>query len=577
MGTMRFESKVLMKSISLGLAITLGLAGLIGWVVAAEPASRDGASRLDAASSDGSLVADGASADAAAPAVAAPTFNRDIAPILFKNCSSCHHPGEVAPFSLLTYADAHKHSTEMADLTLNRQMPPWKPEHGFGEFLGERRLAAGDIATIQNWVKTGRPEGDPADLPAPPKYVEGWMLGEPDLVLKVPKAYTLRADGPDVMRSFVIPLDLPEDKYVEAVEFRPANRKIVHHALLFIDSTGRARAQDGADGKPGFGRGGGLGFVPSGGLGGWAPGMVPHRMPDGVARILRKDSDLVIQTHFHPSGKVETEQSTVGLYFAKRTPSRIFVSHMRIAGGGRLNVAAGEKNYEIKQTFTVPADVKLQAIFPHAHLICKEIEVKATFPDGKTVPLIWIKNWDWDWQDDYFYVHPLDIPRGTQVSMRFRYDNSEDNLKNPASPPAGSIGESRPPTKWRSASSTSSWIEPPPTRWRGPRSPPAPTQTVRACNVGSMRSGAIKRRAAPVGTQRRMRRRSNCVGHNRCLAAGIWYIYHRSSRDMGYGSVLFVSRSDDHNGRAERLPGRLAVGYATRRGTAGVPLPDLGY
>jgi mono/diheme cytochrome c family protein len=368
--------------------------------------------------------------------VAEPTFNRDIAPILFQNCATCHHPGEVAPFPLLTYSDAKKHSSEIAELTHMRQMPPWKPEHGFGEFVGERRLSDQQIATIQQWVKTGRAEGNAADLPPQPKFAEGWVLGEPDLVVTVPKAFTLHGEGRDVFRSFAVPLNLSEDKYVEALEFRPSNRKIVHHALFFLDASGRARGQDGADGQPGFGRGaGGLGFIPSGGLGGWAPGVTPKRLPTGVGRVVKKGSDLVIQTHFHPSGKAETEQSTVGLYFAKKPPEKLFVSSMRGLPRMKLDIPPGDNHYELSDSFTVPADVKLQGVFPHAHLICKEVEVTATLPDGKKIPVIWIKDWDWDWQDEYLYSHPLDIPKGTQVHMRFRFDNSEANVKNPSKPP----------------------------------------------------------------------------------------------------------------------------------------------
>lgn len=365
-----------------------------------------------------------------------PTFTRDIAPILFEHCAACHHAGEVAPFSLLTYADARKHSSEIAELTASRQMPPWKPEHGFGEFVGERRLSDEQIATIAAWVKAGRPEGEAADLAPAPKFAEGWVLGEPDLVVTVPKPFNVPAEGRDIIRSFVVPLNLAEDKYVEAVEFRPSNRKVVHHAILELDASGQARQLDGADGQPGFGRGaGGPGFIPSGGLGGWAPGVTPRRLPEGVARVLRKGSDLVIQTHFHPSGKAALEQSTVGLYFARRSPEKLFVSFMKAAQPRKLDIAPGDKNFELTQDFVVPSDLTLQAVFPHAHLVCKEIQVSATLPDGKDLPIIWIRNWDWDWQDEYQFAHPLHVPKGTHVHMRFRFDNSSENLKNPSNPP----------------------------------------------------------------------------------------------------------------------------------------------
>jgi mono/diheme cytochrome c family protein len=367
------------------------------------------------------------------PPSASPTFSKDIAPILFQNCASCHHPGEVAPFSLLSYRDAKKHAREIAQVTQSRQMPPWKPVHGFGEFVGERRLTDEQIASIAKWVAAGKPEGNAADLPAAPIFVEGWQLGTPDLVVKMPEAYTLKAEGNDVFRCFVIPLNLTEDKYVQAVEFRPSNRKIVHHSLFYLDTSGRARQLDARDPGPGYEGAGGPRFAPAGGLGGWAPGVTPRRLPDGIGRLVPKGADLVIQTHFHPSGKVETEQSSVGLYFLKKPPENLFISTLR--GARRLDIPAGKKDYEIRSSFTVPSHVVLQGVFPHAHLLCKEIEVTATLPDGKTLPIIWIKDWNWDWQDEYLYRKPLDIPKGTRVDMRFRYDNSMDNPRNPTRPP----------------------------------------------------------------------------------------------------------------------------------------------
>ncbi|HWE96603.1 MAG TPA: hypothetical protein VG269_21770 [Tepidisphaeraceae bacterium] len=371
--------------------------------------------------------------DRSAKLTGGPTFNKDVAPIVFDHCASCHRPGEVAPFPLLTYADVKKHAKEIDQVITSRQMPPWRPEHGYGDFIGERRLTDGQIDTLEGWLKSEKAEGNAADLPATPKFPQGWQLGEPDLVVKMPEAYTVKAEGRDEFRIFVLPLNLTEDKYVEAVEYRPGNRKIVHHALLYLDTSGRAKQLDDADPLPGYGHGGGLGFMPSGGLGGWAPGVTPRRLPDGIGRLVKKGSDLVLQTHFHPSGKVETEQSTVGLYFAKKTPQKLFISTMQIAG--RLDIPAGEKNYETSRSFVVPTDVKLAGVFPHAHLLCKEVQVTATLPDGKELSIIWIKDWDWDWQDEYLYQHPIDIPQGTKVFMRFRYDNSADNPRNPTTPP----------------------------------------------------------------------------------------------------------------------------------------------
>ncbi|HEX8913008.1 MAG TPA: hypothetical protein VF796_11660 [Humisphaera sp.] len=362
------------------------------------------------------------------------TFNKDVAPILFDKCASCHRPGEVAPFSLLTYADAKRRSTQLAEVTGSRFMPPWLPAAGHGEFAGERRLNDSQIATIKAWADAGAPEGDPKDLPPQPKFVDGWALGEPDMVVKMPEKYTLRAEGRDVFRIFTIPLELTEDKYVTAVDFRPGNRKIVHHALFFLDASGQARKLDEADKEPGYSSAG-LGFVPAGGLGGWAPGVTAHHLPDGVARILRKGTDLVVQVHFHPSGKVETEQSTIGLYFAKKVPQKLTLSLPKPLNRRQLDIPPGEKNFVMTDTFVLPFEVSVIGVFPHAHLLCKEIKIDATLPDGKVVPVIWIKNWDWNWQDEFLFKQEMRFPANTRVDQKYVFDNSADNERNPNSPP----------------------------------------------------------------------------------------------------------------------------------------------
>jgi mono/diheme cytochrome c family protein len=362
------------------------------------------------------------------------TFNKDIAPIIFNNCTGCHHTGEVAPFALMNYSDVRRHSHEIADLTAHRQMPPWKPEQGFGDFVGARRLTDQQIELIGQWVKQGRPEGNPSDLPPTPKFKSGWTLGEPDMIVRMPQPFNVRADGPDQYRVFVIPLNLTKDQYVTAVEYRPSNPRIVHHSLFYLDNSGMARQLEAeSPDKPGYARTGSPGFVPSGGLGGWAPGVTPRFLPDGVGRPVRAGADLVLHTHFHPSGKPEKEQSMVGLYFAKKPPEKLLVSIPH--GSNRIDIPAGDKDYVVENSFTLPRDVELQAVFPHAHLVCRQIKVTATLPDGKLLPLIWIKDWDWNWQDYYQYSHVLKIPAGTKVTMRFTYDNSTDNPHNPSNPP----------------------------------------------------------------------------------------------------------------------------------------------
>jgi mono/diheme cytochrome c family protein len=369
---------------------------------------------------------------------AAPTYTHDIAPIINDNCVSCHRSGEVAPFTLGTYTDVKKRADQIVDVTHDRYMPPWKPEPGYGNFVGSRRLPDEQLKLIADWEKAGCPEGDPKDLPPAPTFSDGWQNGPPDMIVKMPRAFTLPGDGDggrDVFRAFVIPLNIDTDKYVTAVEFHPDNRRIVHHALFFLDTSGAAAKKAAAshDGQPGFATFGGPGFLPSGGLGGWAPGAMPNPLPDGWGKMLRKGSDLVMQIHFHPSGKEETEQASLGIYFAKTKPERV------VAGGAArnffINIAPGDSNYVVKGSYTVPVDVDLIGITPHAHLLCKDMKGTATLPDGSKKDLIWIKDWDFAWQGQYRYAAPVRLPAGTVVNLVYTYDNSDKNVRNPNTPP----------------------------------------------------------------------------------------------------------------------------------------------
>jgi cytochrome c553 len=375
-------------------------------------------------------------------------FTRDVAPILYANCVSCHHVGEAGPFPLVTFADAHKHADLIAQVTQSKQMPPWKAQAGYGHFKNERHLSDADIATLAQWAKEQAPEGDSSLLPAVPEFAsEGeWQLGKPDLVVQVAQPYTVYASGPDVFRCFVVPLKLPKDQFVTAVEFRPSNRRVVHHALLFLDDRGLAQkaqtswtAAHPEDKQIGYNHFGGPGFTPTGGLGGWAPGATPSFLPDGVARYLAAGSDLVIQTHFHPTGKTETEQSTVAIYFAKTPPKRVLAP--LLLGNRHIDIPAGQKDYTATDSMVIPADLSLIGITPHAHLICKQMDVWATLPptksgdDPQKVPLIRINDWDFNWQGQYRYAEPLHLPKGATLHMTYTYDNSDDNERNPNTPP----------------------------------------------------------------------------------------------------------------------------------------------
>jgi hypothetical protein len=382
----------------------------------------------------------------AMPAVAqnkAVTFTETIAPILYENCVTCHRPGEAAPFSLITYDDARKRGALLATVTQSRYMPPWHAEHGFGEFAGERRLSDNQIAAIADWVKQGMPEGDRSRLPPLPQFADGWQLGKPDLVLTMPAAYDVPASGPDIYRNFALPTGLTEDKYIRAVEFRPSARKAVHHALFAYIPGGSKKELDGKDGKPGFGGMNGLGAgiglqQGNGSLGGWAVGAMPAFMPEGQATLLPKGADFVLQMHFHPVGKAETERSIIGLYFADKAPNQnlfgIGIPSVFGIGSG-LNIPPGDSSYTIRDSTTLPADMRVLGVNAHAHYLGKEMKATATLPDGSTRPLLWIKDWDFNWQEQYTYKQPFTLPKGTRVDVAISYDNSAANPRNPSNPP----------------------------------------------------------------------------------------------------------------------------------------------
>ena len=366
----------------------------------------------------------------ACAALAAPTYNGDIAPILYQNCAGCHRPGEVAPFPLLTYQDTAKRAGLIAAITKARVMPPWKAEPGYGEFRDVRRLSNEQIALIQQWAASGAPEGE-GPKPVPPRFAEGWQLGQPDRVLTIPAKFSVPAGGPDVYRCFVIPLHLDQDIYLGAMEFRPGSRRTVHHALVFSDPRGEgsklaAGSPDGSYscfGSPGFA--GGI-------IGGWAPGITPRKPVAGFATTLTKGSDLVIQIHYHPSGAPDQDQSSLGLFYAAPpTRGRALV----LVSTRDIDIAPGDSHYVVKASRTLAADAEVLGITPHAHYLCKDMKVNAYLPDGSVKPLIWIKDWDFNWQGAYTYADPVNLPKGTRVELVYTYDNSENNPRNPAHPP----------------------------------------------------------------------------------------------------------------------------------------------
>ncbi len=361
---------------------------------------------------------------------ATPTYNHDIAPILYQNCATCHRPGEVAPFSLLTFQDAAKRAKQIAAVTHLRFMPPWKAEPGYGSFQNERRLTDAQIALLADWANNGAPEGDPAEKPTPPVFTAGWQAGQPDRVFTLSQKYSLPADGPDQYRCFVIPMNLDRDVYVKSFEFRPGNRRIVHHSIVFSDPNGAARKLAGSGGSyPCFG---GPGFGPVNMVAGWAPGGSPNVANKGMDYTLAKGTDLVLQIHYHPSGKAEEDQSSLGMTFGE---APTIGRGMVLLNSRAIHIPAGDAHYVVKTGMTLPEDVEVLGITPHAHYLGKDMKIDAHLPDGSVTHLIWIKDWDFNWQGQYRYSSPVKLPKGTRVELEYTYDNSSANVRNPSHPP----------------------------------------------------------------------------------------------------------------------------------------------
>ncbi len=409
----------------------------------------------------------------------APTYHKDVVRILQKNCQDCHRPNQVAPFALLTYDQARKRAADLAHVTSERTMPPWPASSSFGgPFRDARVLTDAEIATLEAWVDAKCPEGDLKDAPAPRTFSSDWALGEPDLTLTMPEPYNIAGTGTDDFRVFVLKTNFPEDRWIRAVDFHPGNRSVVHHIIAGVDPSGRGRELDAADPGPGYYDLGGFGdgvpitaFLPI-----WTPGAKSRYTPDGTGYMLPKGADVLIQVHYHKTGKAETDATAVGLYLSKTPLPRevhtgfVFpnlsvrqglAAQARIQearkSGKRIGILellrdvdaiaipAGSTDYEVKASTKPGAsimaraldrDILLTSVMPHMHWLGKDFTFAAVLPDGKTrIPLIKIEHWNFNWQGTYAFNEPIRVPKGSWFEVDAHFDNSESNPANQNKPP----------------------------------------------------------------------------------------------------------------------------------------------
>jgi hypothetical protein len=397
------------------------------------------------------VSASGTSPDQAAkPPV--PTFTKDVAPILYKNCTGCHRPGEIGPMSLLTYEDVRPRAKDIRDKVGDGVMPPWHADKTHGKFANDRSLSDEDRSVLLRWANNGAPKGDDKDLPPAPKYVDGWTLGQPDAVIEMPVDYKVPADGFVEYEYFEIPTNFTEDKWVQGLEVRPGARAVVHHVIVTArppkpeprpggftfakgmeipkGQTGSAAAEKPVD--PKHGKGQGLFPAPQrlgAFIGGFAPGTSAFSYEPGSAVLIRAGSTIVLQMHYTTNGKEATDRTKIGLFFAKQPPT----TELRLGTliNGQLKIPAGEKDYSISADMTTLTDVTLRSLLPHTHLRGKSWEYTATYPDGRSEVILSVPKYDFNWQTEYIFAQPLKLPKGTRIHAVAHYDNSAANKSNP--------------------------------------------------------------------------------------------------------------------------------------------------
>lgn len=416
-------------------------------------------------------------------AAATPTFSHDIAPILYGHCVQCHHANDIAPMPLLTYKEVKPWAASIGEAVASRKMPPWKADPHFGKWSNDASLSQAQISTIQAWIQAGKPEGDPKDLPAAPVFADGWRAGKPDLIVTIPRV-TLEAKGADEYQYIAVPTNLTEDRWVISAELRPGNRKIVHHAHVFVVEAAKpAAAAAKPDPAKEYGKWlqiheGSLSYIRPDApvindgcavddnavfpgsvksdlgslIASFLPGRAPDVYPEGTARLIKAGSKLNFQIHYSRStGKTEYDETSVGLIFAKEPPRTVarridLSNHMFL-------IPANDPNHEVTECHTFQKNLYITSLTPHMHLRGKSMRMEVTYPDGRTESLLNVPEYNFNWQITYRAADPIFIPKGTRLRITAHFDNSRNNAMNP---------DAAHPVRWGAASETEmmdGWVE----------------------------------------------------------------------------------------------------------------------
>ncbi len=344
------------------------------------------------------------------------TFTKDIAPIFYKNCLSCHRQGEIAPMSLASYKEIRPWARAIREKVLTREMPPWHADPKYGQWANDRRMSQKEIDTVVAWIDAGAKEGDPKNLPAMPKFASGWQIGEPDAIYYMPEEFTVPAEGAVPYQYFVVDPKFTEDRYITALEARAGDLSVVHHAVIYVRDPRRAPSSRRLDLGEGI-------------LGALSPGQTPFLADPGTAKLIRAGSQLVIQMHYTPNGKETKDRSYVGIKFAKGPVDKLVTSTG--AFNVRFAIPPNAQNYEIRADYTFEEDGEIVSLMPHMHVRGKDYLYRAIYPDGREEVLLSVPNYDFNWQVYYYPEKPLRMPKGTRIECIAHYDNSTKNSLNP--------------------------------------------------------------------------------------------------------------------------------------------------